>query len=132
MTEPLFPGKSPKYTSVLVVDDDADLLSLVELVLNKEKFQVTTAMNADEALSQLGQSEFDLIICDIMMPSVNGLELIKRIREEDKFAEIPTIMLTSCPIEEFEMPAIVSGADVFCEKARLRKDLMKQIELLLG
>ena len=77
---------------VLVVDDDEGIRSLVKKYLNENKYLITTASSAEDALEKIKIIKFDLIILDIMMPGKSGLEFIK---ENKKKLDTPVILLTA-------------------------------------
>ena len=81
--------------NILVVDDNPDKLSLLEAALCLAGYRVTTATDGDEALSAIESYQPDLVITDVMMPRMNGYELLSRIRSDDSLRSIPVVFLTS-------------------------------------
>lgn len=116
---------------VLLVDDDKDQLQVLELFLSKQKFSVITANGAKEALKTLKQAPVDLVICDLMMPEMSGKDFLQRVRNSERYATLPIIMLTATT-EDLELEVLSSGADMFCTKDKIKKDLLSQIKLLLA
>ncbi|MEJ8777535.1 ATP-binding response regulator [Pseudogracilibacillus sp. ICA-222130] len=80
---------------VIVVDDDPINLRVMEVVLHNEQYDVTTALSGVEVMQLLEQSEYDLVISDVMMPHMSGFELTKNIRKRFTMSELPIILLTS-------------------------------------
>ncbi|MFN2582768.1 MAG: response regulator transcription factor [Candidatus Dormibacteria bacterium] len=80
---------------VLVVDDDPRLLHIVEMYLSIEGFDVRTAENGEVALTLLEPEAPDLVILDVMMPGIDGIEVCRRIRESDAASTVPVIMFSA-------------------------------------
>lgn len=80
---------------VLVVDDDADVRRLVQMKLNLEGIGAELAGDGEEALEKLGETAFDLVILDIMMPKLDGIETCARLRQDDRYGAVPVLMLTA-------------------------------------
>ena len=79
-------------TKILIIDDDADLVSLLTDNLQLEGFSPSPAYNGEDGLLKLSQENFDLVILDVMMPGMKGTEVLAKIREH---SHIPAIMLTA-------------------------------------
>ena len=101
---------------ILMVDDDEGIRSLVKKYLNENKFLVTTAESAENALEKIKIIKFDLIVLDIMMPGKNGLEFIK---ENKKKLETPVILLTAKGEAIDRIEGLEIGADVQAYNADL-------------
>ena len=80
---------------ILVVDDSSVMRSTIKRVLNDNGYHVTTAADGSEALKEITNGSFNLIISDINMPKMNGLELVKKVRDNAKTKFVPIIMLTT-------------------------------------
>jgi two-component system, OmpR family, alkaline phosphatase synthesis response regulator PhoP len=81
--------------TVLVVDDEPDFAAIVQTNLEKEGFQVEVAYNGDEGLEKVYASPPDAIVLDIMMPGKDGYQVCKELKADDKYADIPVILLTA-------------------------------------
>ncbi|MFW6196419.1 MAG: PAS domain-containing protein [Thermoplasmatota archaeon] len=107
---------------ILFVDDDVDMLKQAEIILSKEEeeFEVETAISGEEALDLLSEDHFDIIVTDYKMPGMDGIQLLKKIR--DQGIEIPLIILTAAGDEGVAMDALNYGADRYIvKKERLSK-----------
>jgi CheY-like chemotaxis protein len=80
---------------ILVVDDVADNLFLLQTVLESEGYSVETASDGSTALNKIDHSEPDLVLLDIMMPGLNGYDVTRKVRENEKFSELPIVLLTA-------------------------------------
>lgn len=100
---------------VLVVDDDRSLLAIISGILGMD-YAVSTATSGPEALQLLETTSVDLVLLDIMMPEMDGIEVCATIKAIPKFAEIPIIFLTSMEGEEAEETALDAGAVDYIHK----------------
>jgi two-component system alkaline phosphatase synthesis response regulator PhoP len=101
--------------NILVVDDEKDIIDLLSYNLIKEGFTVITARNGREALERVKQKP-DLIILDIMMPEINGLQVIQELKRDKKTASIPVLLLTAKGSETDEIVGLEVGADDYIIK----------------
>lgn len=85
---------------MLVVDHDPLILRVVATVLNAEAYEVSTVESAAEALAHLRSSPCDLVVCDVMMPGMDGFELCGRIRSDPDHAKLPVVLLTARDSDE--------------------------------
>ena len=102
------PAGSDTKACVLVVDDEDSVRTAVRRILSNADFNVTTAASAHDALDILDARRFDAIVTDIMMPEMDGLELLRRIRHRDR--EMPVIILTGHPSLESAVLAVNEGS----------------------
>ncbi|MBC7189463.1 response regulator, partial [Candidatus Aerophobetes bacterium] len=86
--------------SILVVDDSATIRALQSFILQSAGFEVDTAANGIEALEKLYRKNFDLVVADINMPKMDGLEMIRILRKQDIYRDLPIIIVTSEEEEE--------------------------------
>lgn len=122
-----FSGK--KFT-VLLVEDNIDLLNLTSESLSVW-FRVLKARNGREALEVLSRESIDVIVSDVMMPEMNGLELCGHVKSEIDYSHIPVILLTAKTTLESKIEGFECGADAYVEKPFSIKQLRMQIENLL-
>ncbi len=99
---------------ILHVDDDPDIRTVVELSLTLDaEFTVTSCANGDDALTTAAERTFDLILCDVMMPGMDGPTLLTRLRESPATAEIPVIFMTArAQTSELEQLKLLGAAAV--------------------
>jgi DNA-binding NtrC family response regulator len=100
--------------TVLVVDDEEMLRSLLERILTKEGYRVETAVDGSEALDKLRSNRHNLVVTDIKMPKLNGLELLKEIKSE--FPETSVIVMTAYGDSFTVKDAMLMGADEYITK----------------
>ncbi|MEP6957513.1 MAG: response regulator, partial [Nitrospirota bacterium] len=86
---------SPASKKILIVEDEHDILQLIKLYLEKEGFRTASAKTGMEGLRQVKQEKPDLVILDLMLPEIDGLEVCKRLRSAPETAMLPIIMLTA-------------------------------------
>ena len=100
---------------VLVIDDNKDIQQLVSQLLNTD-YNIITASNGKEGLRRACKYVPDLVICDVMMPVMDGLECCRRIKSEVTTSHIPVLMLTACSMDEQRVQGYDSGADGYLAK----------------
>src|SRR4030042_1951972 len=105
---------------VLVVDDDVKTVELVELYLSRDGYRVVTAYDGVEALRLARESHPDLIVLDLMLPGVNGLEICRTLRDE---SDVPIIMLTAMSTDEDKLKGLCLGADDYVTKPFSPKEM---------
>jgi CheY-like chemotaxis protein len=100
----------------LVVDDDPDFCVLMREMLKWRGFEVSVAYSASDALNSLGRVQPEVMLVDIQMPEVDGLELIRRVRSDESFAKTPIIVITATAIRDMLLESRKAGADFFLTK----------------
>jgi len=115
-------------TAVLVVDDEKSLRNFVRRNLEVRNFQVHTAANGLEALALFRTEQINLVVLDLMMPHMNGLETIRRIRQ---LSQIPIIVLSALGEEEDKIQALNLGADDYLTKPFGVGELLARIQAVL-
>lgn len=116
---------------VLVVDDEEDLADLVAFNLERSGFAPTKASDGREALELAASLVPDLIILDLMLPDVDGLEVFRRLRRDQKTASIPVIMLTAKAEELDRVVGLELGADDYVTKPFSVRELMLRVKAIL-
>jgi DNA-binding response OmpR family regulator len=116
---------------ILVVEDDPDILQLVKLYLEKDGFLVVTAATGTAALKQIKAERPDLVVLDLMLPELDGLEVCKRIRTIPETALLPIIMLTAKAEESDTVIGLELGADDYVTKPFSPKALVARVKALL-
>ena len=120
---------SPKDNKkLLLIDDDPNLILLVKDYLEFRGYNVDTAENGREALEVLDNVVPDMIICDIMMPEMDGYSLVKHIREEPTTNRIPVLFLSAKGQSQDKVKGLNEGADVYMSKPFEPEELVAQVE----
>jgi DNA-binding response OmpR family regulator len=117
--------------SILVVDDDADFLRLVEAILTAKGFAVTTSLEARDAMEKIEGEIFDLVITDANMPGISGFELVRTIRSRPQFNHLSIALLTARRDKKDVETAIKCGADDYIVKPIDEMVLLSKVESLL-
>ncbi len=113
---------------VLVVDDDRGLLSIINGILSKD-YEVTLVSSGQEALDILNSSPVDLVLLDIMMPEMDGLEVCRTIKADAATANLPVIFLTGMEDEDAEERALDAGASDYISKPIRARILESRVRL---
>ena len=117
--------------SILIVDDEPDILEFISYNLKKEGFKVKTASNGLHGLEVVEQSPPDLILLDIMMPEMDGVEFCRRLRTEPKYDNIVVAFLTARNEDFTQIAALDTGGDDFITKPIRPQVLISRIKALL-
>lgn len=115
---------------IMVIDDDDDVRGLLETQLGKY-FTISSAANGAEGLEKLGDEQPDLVVCDVMMPEMDGFEFTKRLKGNFNISHIPVILLTAYSSEEHQLKGIRAGADSYITKPFSVKYLLMRIVKLI-
>ncbi len=113
---------------VLVVDDDVKTVELVKLYLNRDGYRVLTAYDGNEALKLARENQPDLIVLDLMLPGINGLEICRILREE---SDVPIIMLTALTTDDDRLTGLNLGADDYVTKPFSPRELAARVRAVL-
>jgi CheY-like chemotaxis protein len=117
---------------VLVVDDNEDNLSLVSDILGTRGFEVEAAPDGTSALEALDRRRPDVILLDVMMPEMDGMEVLDRIKANPQHAQIPVILVTAKAQDEDLLAGYKFGADYYITKPFTARQLLYGIGLVLG
>jgi DNA-binding response OmpR family regulator len=117
-----------KKTSVLVADDDPQILRLVERNLQLEGYEVVTAVNGQEALERIEAHVFDLAMLDVMMPKLDGFSVTERVRQ---FSSVPIMMLTARGQDQDKIRGLDLGADDYLTKPFSVEELLARVRSVL-
>jgi DNA-binding response OmpR family regulator len=115
---------------VLIVEDEKDILQLVKLYLEKEGYRIVTASTGSEGLAQVRTEKPDLVVLDLMLPEIDGLEICKRLRSSPDTAMLPIIMLTAKAEESDTIIGLELGADDYVTKPFSPKTLVARVKAL--
>jgi DNA-binding NarL/FixJ family response regulator len=122
----------PEKNRLLLVDDDPTLLSLLKDYLEINAYQVRTVKNGQEALQELEKDLPDVIICDVMMPDVDGYDFVAKLRARQDIGWIPVVFLSALGQIEDRIKGLNLGANVYMIKPIEPEELLAQVESLLN
>jgi phosphate regulon transcriptional regulator PhoB len=120
---------TPKH--ILVVDDEADLVDLISYNLKKEGFNIDSAMDGETAFSKLKKGRYDLVVLDLMLPGIQGMELCRMLRNDPKTEDLPIIMLTAKGEEVDKILGLEMGADDYITKPFSPRELVARVKAVL-
>jgi two-component system, OmpR family, alkaline phosphatase synthesis response regulator PhoP len=131
LTATLVKSRSMSRERILVVDDEEDLLELVNYNLSREGFRVECVASGEAALNAARKNLPDLIVLDLLLPSVDGLEICRRLKADEKTRHIPIIMLTAKSAESDMVSGLELGADDYMTKPFSPRVLLARIKAIL-
>ncbi|WP_421773265.1 response regulator transcription factor [Gracilimonas sp.] len=117
--------------TILVVDDEKDLLDLIEYNLKKEGFAVLKAENGEEGIKIAKEHKPDLVLMDIMMPKMDGMEAVETMRADEDLKSIPIIFLTARSDEKTEVEGLDKGGDDYITKPISTTKLISRIKAVM-
>lgn len=120
---------TPKH--ILVVDDEADLVDLISYNLKKEGFSVDSSLDGETALSKIKKGRYDLVVLDLMLPGIQGMELCRILRNDPKTKALPIIMLTAKGEEVDKILGLEMGADDYITKPFSPRELVARVKAVL-
>lgn len=121
--------ETPK--NILIVDDEADLVELVSYNLKKEGFIVDSASDGETALTKIRKGKYGLLILDLMLPGIQGMELCRILRNDPKTSVLPIIMLTAKGEEVDKILGLEMGADDYMAKPFSPRELVARVKAVL-
>lgn len=117
---------------IVLAEDEPQIARLIEFKLKKEGYQVTWKENGEEALKAIKADKPDLILLDIMMPVMDGYEVLRRLREDENLKSIPVVMLTARAQERDVVKGIDVGAEDYITKPFHPAELLARVKRILG
>jgi len=129
MTDSHFPASN---RTILVVDDDPELVTILRITLESKGFNVRCAYSGKDLFAGLEELKPDLIILDIMMPEMDGLKVLTRLKGDPGTASIPVILLTAKVQQEDVIEGYKMGADYYITKPFTNTQMLEGINLILG
>jgi DNA-binding response OmpR family regulator len=117
--------------SILVIDDEQDLIELVRYNLVKEGFEVSAALDGESGLAAALREKPDVVVVDLMLPGIDGLEVCRALRADERTAQIPVIMLTAKTSESDRIVGLELGADDYVTKPFSPRELAARIKAVL-
>ncbi len=116
----------------MVVDDDQELVTIVRAILEQQGFIVRYSYSGPELFASLEEQKPDLIILDVMMPEMDGLEVLRRLKAAPETSSIPVILLTALDEYEDSLTGYKMGADYYIAKPFTKTQMMTAIDHLLN
>ncbi|HNX82239.1 MAG TPA: response regulator transcription factor [Candidatus Omnitrophota bacterium] len=116
---------------ILIVDDERDIVKLIDYNLKKEGFKTYTSYDGKDALVTAFEERPALVILDLMLPEIDGLEVCRQLKKDEKTAQIPIIMLTAKSQETDKVVGLELGADDYVTKPFSVKELIARIKAVL-
>ena len=117
--------------TMLIVEDEKDIIKMLDYNLKKEGFKTLSVRNGEDAIDSAKSEHPDLIILDLMLPGIDGLEVCKAIKGDSKTASIPIIMLTAKSQESDKIVGLELGADDYVTKPFSPRELIARIKAVL-
>ena len=117
--------------TILAVDDEKAIVRLVQVNLERHGYTVQTAFDGKEALEKIALSPPDLVVCDVMMPYMDGFEVLKRLRQNPETRDLPVIMLTAKAMDSDVYEGWRSGAHCYLTKPFNPSELLAFIKRIL-
>lgn len=123
---------TPDRPYVLIVDDDDDILAVVRESLYREGYEIASAVDGVDALEAAARRRPDVMIVDLMMPRMDGHEVVRRLRAAPETREVPILVLTAAAQEHVEEASAAAGASAHMRKPFSPRDLVVCLDDLLG
>ncbi len=120
-----------KRYRILVVDDEPEIHAVLGKLLSKEGYEVDSAYNAEEAFDSIDQEKPDLMILDIMMPQISGIEVCNRVKGDQSTSDILILIVSARDAQEDRIEGLSHGADDYVSKPFHLRSLVRKIEHML-
>jgi phosphate regulon transcriptional regulator PhoB len=125
------PSRELSMKRILIIEDDRDIVELVRYNLANEGFQVAAAFDGSSGLANLKKSPPDLLLLDLMLPRMSGLDICREIRKEESLNRLPVLMLTARGDEADRVVGLEMGADDYVTKPFSPRELIARVKALL-
>ena len=116
---------------ILVIDDEEHILELLKFNLELSGFEVCVSTEANQTIELIGREKPDLLLLDWMLPKISGIDILKKIRQDEDIYDLPVIMLTAKNMEDDKIQGLNVGADDYITKPFSIKELMARINTVL-
>jgi two-component system sensor histidine kinase/response regulator len=117
--------------TLLIVDDEERNIRLLKALLAPQNYNLREAMNGEEALQRIAEEPPDMVLLDVMMPKINGFEVCRRLKQDEKTKTIPVILVTALSEKQHRVQALEAGADDFISKPVDQTELTVRVKSLL-
>lgn len=118
--------------NVLVVDDESLIRQIISIILKSAGYKVVEAVSGNDALNKMTGRNFGLVITDLRMPGMDGIEFIKQLRSESAYRAVPVIMLTSEFSDFKKSEAEIAGVSEWIVKPFIRQQLLQSVRKFMG
>lgn len=118
--------------TILVVDDDENVCTFLVTALTAQGYKVLSAVDGEEGWTKIKSEKPDLLIADVTMPKMNGMELLKKVREDEEMKDMPVIMLTGLSSDEEIITGLSRGADHYITKPFTINKVLAGIKMIFG
>ncbi|MCG7990161.1 MAG: response regulator [Candidatus Thiodiazotropha lotti] len=116
---------------ILIVDDEPNIVFSVEFLMKRSGYEVSTAVDGEQAIQSLAEEVPDLMILDVMMPRKNGFEVCAEVRNDQRFADLPILMLSAKGRDAEIKKGLSLGADAYITKPFSTYELVEKVDQLL-
>lgn len=117
---------------VMIVEDEPNIVESLSFVFSREGWQVAAALDGETAFERLLSEPPDVLVLDVMLPPLNGFEVLKRLRNEPSLKHLPVLVLTAKGQEKDRHTAMRLGADAFITKPFSNRHIVQQVRELAG
>ena len=124
-------SEAPEVPKIVVVDDDPEILKLITLLLRRIGAESTAFHDGQEALHYLADNTPDLIVLDLMMPNVDGFDILRDVRSQERFNQVPVLILSAKSDAGSIREGLEQGADGYVTKPYIANTLIDRVRLLL-
>jgi two-component system chemotaxis response regulator CheY len=128
----LINGAKGMARNVLVVDDEHLIRQIISIILKSAGYKVVEAVSGNDALTKMTDKDFGLVITDLRMPGMDGIEFIKQLRSESAYRSVPVIMLTSEFSDFKKSEAEIAGVSEWIVKPFIRQQLLQAVRKFMG
>lgn len=123
-------GTESRHRTVLCIEDDPDMIKLIELSLRRGPFRVMGALSGEEGLNLARRMRPDVVLLDLMMPGMDGIEVHRRLKADEALREVPVIIVTGKRLTKREAEGL--NANDVIAKPFVPKDLMRRVTVAAG
>jgi len=118
-------------SDVLIIEDDSRSIRLLELILRSQGYGVTVAHNGDKGLALMHSRRFDLLVLDLMLPGMDGFEILRQVRADPQLADVPVIITSAQAQATSKHQAAELGAAAYLTKPYRKVELLEVVESLI-
>jgi len=114
-------------SKILIVDDTAELLFFLDYIFQRNDFEVVTAANGKDAIRLARETNPDVLLIDVMMPGIDGLEVCRQLRQDPDMRDVPILLYSAAVGEEIRQKAVDAGANEFLGKTMNHEELVTKV-----